>query len=574
MKKNVSRIASEVIFYLKRRISTLCIVLIAVGATLLNFSHHKWMRQGSVIQWDVKSYYAYLPAALIYKDLSFQFRKDNIEKFGDLIWPIETPTGKQAIITSMGLSFLYAPFFGVVHLFSLISPQYEADGYSVPYRFALVFSALFYVIIGLLFLQRVLRRFFTEGVVAMLILAVGVGTNLLYYYTYEAPMPHAYNFSLISIFIFLIIVFYEKPNLSKSFYIGLLGGLITLIRPSNIIVLVLLLLWDVKSIKDFKDRVAFFFLRYRYTLLMILGFTIVWIPQFAYWYYVSGKIFYFTYGEAGGKFFFNNPQITNILISYKKGWFVYTPVMFLAFIGIFTLPKVLKGKFIPVFAFTLLNIFILSSWWCWWFGGSFGNRAFIDSYGIMAIPLGALITFFKRKKIFYYSLAALIVLLIGFNNFQIQQYTRQAIHYWWMNKDAYWETFLKLHPTERYWDVITLPDYEKARQGVYVEVKPERQKMKQSIVPTKQEIISYIKDNVLIYKNGENSELQSKKAEELFKKDSANYAKIIIIEKLQKSIKNNPSLLELIEKKAKKKGISLDSMVKLDAIWLYENDKY
>ncbi|MDI3527500.1 MAG: hypothetical protein PWR03_1683 [Tenuifilum sp.] len=573
--KNYLNVNIEKIFlYLKPRISVLCIVLIAFGATVLNFSHNKWKHQGAVIQWDVKSYYAYLPAAFIYKDLSLQFRNNNIEKFGDLIWPIETPTGKQAIVTSMGLSFLYAPFFGIAHVFCLASSQYEADGYSVPYRFALVFSALFYVINGLFFLRKVLKTYFKEDVVAIVILAVGIGTNLLYYYTYEAPMPHAYNFALISIFIYFVISFYENPSRSKSFYIGLLSGLITLIRPSNIIVLVLLFLWDIKSFKELYDRIYFYIVKYKYTLLMLIGFVLVWIPQFAYWYYVSGKLFYFTYGVIGGKFFFNNPQITNILISYKKGWFVYTPIMLLAFIGIFSLPKMLKGKFFPILTFTLLNIFILSSWWCWWFGGSFGNRAFIDSYGIMAIPLGALITFFKRKKIFYYSLATLIVLLIGFNNFQIQQYTRQAIHYWWMNKDAYWETFLKLHPTERYWDVITLPDYEKARQGVYVEVKPERQKKNQSIVPTKQEIISYIKDNVLIYKNGENSELQSKKAEELFKKDSANYAKIIIIEKLQKSIKNNPSLLELIEKKAKKKGISLDSMVKLDAIWLYENDKY
>ena len=48
-----------------------------------------------------------------------------------------------------------------------------------------------------------------------------------------------------------------------------------------------------------------------------------------------------------------------------------------------------------------------------------------------------------------------------------------AIHYWWMNKEAYWETFLKLRPTARYWEVITIPDYNKAREGIYIDMKPE-----------------------------------------------------------------------------------------------------
>jgi len=561
--------------HLLKNLSIYVIIAIAISVTFLNFSHHQWLKKDRVIQWDIKSYYAYLPATFIYKDLTLKFRKDNIEKFGDLIWPIETPKGKHAIITSMGLSFIYAPFFGIAHIYCLNSEQYEADGYSMPYRFALVFSALFYVILGLFYLRKVLKFFFTEDVVAMLILAAGIGTNLLYYYSYEAPMPHAYNFALISIFIYLVIKFYENPNALKSVYVGLLSGLITLIRPTNIIVLLILLLWDIKSFKGFKERILFFIVKYKYTLLMAFSFILVWVPQFIYWYYVSGKIFYFSYGEAGGKFFFNNPQIANILISYKKGWFVYTPIMFIAFIGIFTLPRVLKGKFLPIFVFTILNIFILSSWWCWWFGGSFGNRAFIDSYGLMLIPLGALITSLKRNKIIYYSSFALIWLLIAFNNFQIQQYNRQAIHYWWMNKDAYWETFLKLYPTERYWNVITLPDYEKAREGVYVEIKPViEKKEKIKVIPSKQEIIKYIENTILISSPELDSVALSVQAEKIYLNDSMAYAKKLIIANLENDIRNNKPLLEEIEIKAKKKGISVDSMITLDAIWLFENNKY
>ena len=221
-----------------KNLSGLCIIVITISTIFLNFSHHKWQKDDRVIEWDVKSYYAYLPATFIYKDLSLQFRRDNIEKFGDLIWPVETPTHKHAIVTTMGLSFLYAPFFAIAHIYSLIS-EYEADGYSLPYRFALVFSSLFYVMIGLIFLQKTLRKFYKEDIVALVVTAIGIGTNLFYYYTYEAAMPHAYNFTLISLFLYQTIRFYENPTNKKIFWLGLVSGLITLIRPTNIIILVL-----------------------------------------------------------------------------------------------------------------------------------------------------------------------------------------------------------------------------------------------------------------------------------------------------------------------------------------------
>ena len=123
----------------------------------------------------------------------------------------------------------------MAHVYASLS-DYEADGYSMPYRFALVFSALFYVLIGLLFLRKTLKHFFNEGVTSLALLAVGLGTNLFYYTTYEAAMPHAFNFSLISVFVYYTLSL-SKPELWENRPLGFLAGLITLIRPTNILVL-------------------------------------------------------------------------------------------------------------------------------------------------------------------------------------------------------------------------------------------------------------------------------------------------------------------------------------------------
>jgi hypothetical protein len=561
--------------------------VIIICILFLNFQHHQWNSEERVIEWDIKSYYAYLPAVFIYKDISLNFRKENINKFGDLIWPVRTPAGKDAILTTMGMSILYSPFFLLAHGYAKLS-DYEADGYTKPYRFALVFSALFYLALGLYFLRKILARYFSVYVSAITLFAIAIGTNLLYYASYSAAMPHVYNFTLITAFIYLVIRWYEKPCVITCLLIGLLSGLITLIRPTNILVLILLLLWNIKSKKEFKDRILFYIKNFHWVLLMFLAFIAVWFPQFLYWKYVSGSYLYFSYGEVGGNFFFNNPQIFNILLSYKKGWLVYTPLMFFALAGIFLLIKKTKGIFVPILVFTVLYIYILSSWWCWWYGGAFGLRSFIDSYGILAIPFATFVDFVLRKKKIIRIISLIVIAcLVWYNTFQISQYNHQAIHYWWMNKEAYWENFLRLRPTAHYWEIITLPDYEKAREGIYVEIKPE-EKNKTSLTASPEEIKREIKkeirsNKIIIDSLQKKSEIESipldtlisNHATSIFKNtELEKYIKQIIVNKLEASIRSNPDMMKYIEEKARNRNIDIDSMIYLDAVWLFENNQY
>ncbi|GIR57652.1 MAG: hypothetical protein CM15mP65_02330 [Crocinitomicaceae bacterium] len=206
----------------KNKRSLLAIGFIFLSTVLINFSHHRWQQEDKIIEWDIKSYYAYLPATFIYQDLSLDFIHDESGKFKDLIWPIETPLKKKPSLLPWDVH-LVCPFFGMAHVYAKAS-DYEADGYSMPYRFALVFSALFYVLVGLLFLRKTLNHFFDEGVTSLVLLAVGIGTNLFYYTTYEAAMPHAFNFSLISIFVYFTLQFYQNPSYGKIGFLGLLAG--------------------------------------------------------------------------------------------------------------------------------------------------------------------------------------------------------------------------------------------------------------------------------------------------------------------------------------------------------------
>lgn len=459
-------------FLRKQTLSNLVIALFIIIIPFVNFSHHKYSSEEGVIEWDVKSYYAYLPAAFIYKDLSLGFLDDNQHDLGKWIWPVTTPTGKRAILTTMGLSVLYSPFFLIGHVTALISPKYEATGYSFPYHVALQFSTYIYFLLSLIVLRKVLSKYFDDKVVALTLFAISAGTNLFFYVTYSAPMAHGYNFFLIVLFIFYLEKWHTKINLRYTILLGAISGLVTLIRPTNILILLLIPFWHVGTWKELKDNILSLIKHWPYIVLMAGVFVLIWMPQFAYWKYVSGKFFYFSYGERGDKFYFNNPQIWKILFSYEKGWFVYTPLMLVALLGFRNFKKLNVNLSVPILIYVSVMIYVLSSWWCWWYGGSFGQRSFVDFYGLMAIPLAGVIHSGLKRKYFKPFFILLIFAFIAFNQFNIQQLRRMSISYWWVNKEAYWENFLTLRPTCKYWNIAMHPDYEKARLGIYEWIAP------------------------------------------------------------------------------------------------------
>ncbi|MCF6242623.1 MAG: hypothetical protein L3J74_14915 [Bacteroidales bacterium] len=447
---------------LKPGYSKIAIYIIIISNVFILFKYKYWRDENRVIAWDVISYYAYLPATFIYNDISLDFIDNYKGEHKFIFWPSIAPNGKKVIKTSMGLSILYFPFFLMGHLTALLT-NYDTGGFSVPYKFFLQFSSLFYLIIGLFFLRKVLLNYFSETATTIGLLLTFFATNLMYYSTFEATMAHSYNFSMFAAFIYLTIKWYKKPSIKYSVLLGLLSGLIVLTRPTNIIILLFFIFWDIYNVDSLKQRFSFVIKNINKILLMALMAFIIWIPQLLYWKMQTGHFVYFSYGNE--RFFFNDPQIINSLFSYRKGWLLYAPIMIFALIGILFLKIKAKSFFLPVLFFTILNIYIVSSWWCWWYGGSYGLRAFIDSYAILIFPLVAIIDYFYTK-----SKAKIIVLILTgiflFHGiFQTMQYYYGAIHWDSMTKDAYWESFGKLHPTGNYKQFLNPPDYEKALKG-------------------------------------------------------------------------------------------------------------
>jgi hypothetical protein len=430
-----------------------------LGLWYITFNHAYWKRHNCIICYDAVSYYQYLPAVFQYHDISLDFLDNNPAIEQANYHYHYTEDGKKIIKTSLGMALLYLPFYLIAYLIELARGN-VIDSFSPEFVKWLIFSNVVYMSLGLLLLRRILDRYFHPLAAALSLFAVFIGTNL-YYYTFNQPaMPHAYSFALIVVYLYLLIQWFENGNWKLSAVIGGVAGLIALVRPTNIFILLFIPLWGLVSWPDVGNRLAIMLSRWRMLLLMMLCFVLIWAPQFMYWYRQTGHIFYFSY--KGERFYWNDPEILAGLFSYRKGWLLYTPVMALAFAGIPLLWRYAPKAKWAVPALLAINIYVLLSWWSWWYGGSYGNRAFIDLYGILALPIAAFINWcIDNGRAGAIAISMLIVLLAAHNIFQVYQYRFGAIHYLYMSKDAYWDSFGHLRPSPRF---DSLLDYSLPRQ--------------------------------------------------------------------------------------------------------------
>jgi len=183
---------------------------------------------------------------------------------------------------------------------------------------------------------------------------------------------------------------------------------------------------------------------------------------------IAGTYFYYSYPDEQG-FYFNNPQLLNILFSWRKGWLIYTPVMAFSLIGIVMLFKIKRQFFWPMIIYFLLSWYVLSSWWSWWYGGGLSIRPYIDSYGIFSFGLAGFLTWAFKQKIWFKPIIFILFLFSMWNGtHNVARYFYGSLHFDGNTKETYLEGFFKVKRDSNFWYTIKRPDYNLARKGIYL----------------------------------------------------------------------------------------------------------
>ncbi|MFO0359879.1 MAG: hypothetical protein ACK50N_05230 [Flavobacteriales bacterium] len=445
--------------------SLVAVFISVLTGLIIILSLKEYNKYAEVINHDVKHYYGYLPALFIHHDIELKNSSSFDGNKEYYYWYEKGPNASKVFKTSCGVAYFYAPFFFIADAYANWHGGYLKHGFSTPYKVALLVCGLFFFGWGLLLVRKLLFKFqFSDTVVAITILLIGVGTNLLCYGSQSAPLSHVFSFFLFTAFILAVMKYEEKMSWKNALLIGLLLGLISIVRPTNLIVGLLLLFYKVHSWKTFIARIHRLLSRYDLIILMLITFILPWIPQFIYWKFVTGSYLYYPYGDEG--FFWLQPKIYYGLVGFRKGWLIYTPLMITAVVGLFLLKKRVPDFQKAIVFFTILHIYVIFSWWCWWYGGSYGSRPMVDTYGILALPSAITIERITRLKKWTFPIwIASFGFFICLNIFQIFQYVAKTLHYDSMNQQLYFKQFGKLEKIEGFYDQLSEPNYDQARKG-------------------------------------------------------------------------------------------------------------
>jgi hypothetical protein len=411
------------------------LLLLSLIISLFCFKLYRWdgnngSNKETIISSDGLGYYNYLPAIFI---------NDNLNNLTYNATFTNSVDGRVVNKYFVGTALLQAPFFMIAHAVA-INSSYESDGFSAPYQFMVSMAALFYLFIGLIALLKLLKLYrisdFNSGIAVLLIF---FGTNLFYYSVIAGSMSHVYSFSAITCFALMIKKLLGTGRLKFLYSASFLYALIILIRPTNGIVILLPLVLSNNKTELLNLGIVLFKKWYRLVLAIFIFVSTLSI-QFFMWHEQSGDFIIWSYSDEG--FYFFNPEVINVLLSYKKGLFIYTPITFISLFGLKGLFKRNKYQFFMLLSFLAILTYIISSWWNWYYGDSFGLRTFIDYYFIFGVLLGVLLERNKVgvRRIFLFLTFIFFVVL---NMLQSYQYYRGIIHVNNMNSEKYWHVFLK-----------------------------------------------------------------------------------------------------------------------------------
>lgn len=405
--------------------------------------HLQWIRLPNdnwqhIIQSDGEGYYAYLPAIFIFKSFDFETSQSPDGKSR-----IEKSEKGGAIKYFVGESLLLLPFFTAADLITQTLDLSTRNGYSFYYPLFVSIAALFYALLGLVSLRSLLFRMgFNDWVIALCLAILFFGTQLYLYTLHDPAMSHVYSFSMIAVLLNQYQIQITRYSKYRWLLIAAVASLIILVRPVNAVFIgsFLVFLHSNQQLKDFFRS----YLSSGWVIIassILIALALLFIQPLMY-YLQTGTWWVYSYGGEG--FNWSDPHILDVLLSYRKGLFVYAPILLLAIPGSWFLKKKFSG-FSALSWLGLMGLFtyITSSWWYWAYGGSFGMRPFIDSYGLFVVPLASFLEASFNYLAARIALAIVCSGLIFFQLFQTYQYVQNILPYEGMNETKYWHLFLK-----------------------------------------------------------------------------------------------------------------------------------
>jgi hypothetical protein len=393
---------------------------------------------------DAEGYYDYLPSLFIHHDLirkDVPIRQDSTlyRRIISLDRLYVNYNGMKVNKCPCGTAVLELPFFTWTY-FTTTRDGKMNDGYQRPFQITIFHAAIFYLFLSIFFLGKTLQLYKVKRYVIILCqLLLVLATSVTHYANYDAGYSHVFSLFAITAFIYFTTSYFKNRNANHFIFASLFFGLVLILRQIDIII-ILFVPFLAGSLKKLKDGILHLLAKPGKLMLGIFSIFAVFFIQSFLWYLQAGRFLIYSY--QGESFNFLQPHFLDILFSYRKGLFVYTPILFICTMSLIWL--VYKRNYYLVItwlSFFIVLTYVFSSWWAWFCGCSYGMRVYIDFYAVFFILLAFML---DGIKVVMKSVIILLALLtIPVNIVQTYQYKEFILHWVNMDKTMYWKIFLR-----------------------------------------------------------------------------------------------------------------------------------
>jgi len=388
---------------------------------------------------DDGSYFSYVRSVVVDRDLDLANEYESLKITNFKYSPIGRPENKY----SVGFPLTVLPFYLLTHIFVLIlnflGAGLDATGYSVIYQLSFSLGALVYGYAGLVISCKLAKRYFSDRISFLSVLAIFSSSNIIYYFMREPFMSHLSSFFSVALFLYMwSIVRDGEGGKGACFTLGAAAGLMIIIRQQDVTFLAVPL---VDALIGYaRERKAPWFLSAGKLVAALAGFLPLIAVQLFVWKAVFGSFLVYSY--SGESFIYAaSPKILEVLFSSKHGLISWNPIILAALAGLVLFMKARPRAGWLLLAAFLMQLYVNASWHMWWFGNSFGHRAFISSTPIFVIGLSALMDKANSRGRTAWAVLG-VSILAAWNMVMVLAYLSEMIPY--ADYFSWWELILKL----------------------------------------------------------------------------------------------------------------------------------
>ena len=268
-----------------------------------------------------------------------------------------------------------------------------------------------------------------------------LGTNLFWFTCFQSGMAHVPLFFLYAALIFVTIRLHRSPSIYRFIIVGLLCGLITTIRPSDIVCICIPIFYSVFDLNSLTRKWHLLKKNSLSLLASAIAFLLPAIPQLLLWKKLTGRLFYDSY--VGQSFNWRHPHLIDGLFGFSNGWLSYTPLMLLALFGLFFF-KNIKPLILSILVILPIYTYIIYSWYCYNYINGLGSRPMIHLYPLLAFPLAAVLLYsFQKSRLMFVFTMLSAVFFISINIAYSYQFARGDLASDNSNFQFNWQTMFK-----------------------------------------------------------------------------------------------------------------------------------